>query len=100
MFSPISSIAGSPRGESPPSFFVPESPPQPIEFYDEPDVNNTLDDDILPTTEDFQPVVTTETQTIIIIPEERPRGLSAWLDYMNRNRRQETLLERLRSIMF
>lgn len=44
--------------------------------------------------------IATATTISILIPEREERGLSAWLNHMNRNKRQESLLEKLRSLVF
>jgi spore germination protein YaaH len=48
----------------------------------------------------MMPVTTTTTTTMIIIPKEPERGMTAWLDYMNRNKRENTLMNALKNMLF
>ena len=81
MFTPMSSMTSS----------------TPAYAYDN---NNDDNDDRTPPSPP-QPtgVTTTTTTTMIIIPKEPERGISAWLDYMNRNNRDNTFT-RLKNILF
>ena len=67
--------------------------------YNDEDDDNYNDDD---NAEDVQPAPAahTITDTVVEIVHMPSKGITAWLDHLNRNRQRNSIFEKLRSLVF